>query len=246
MTDKLVLEQVSKEVGGQALLENISFAVPAGSILALIGPSGAGKSTLLSLLNRLEDPTGGSIRLDGVDIRALDVLVLRRRVGMVFQRPSLFPGTVAANITYGPALRGEKPAQAAEEYLKEVGLPPEFAARDAQNLSGGEEQRVALARALANGPEVLLLDEPTAALDKTAAHQVEELIARICRQRGLTALWVTHDLEQARRVSDRVVLIVGGCKVEEGATADFFLSPQTETGRAFLAGRLAENSGEVH
>lgn len=244
--EKLVLEKVRKEVSGQVLLQDISFAVPQGSILAILGPSGAGKSTLLALLNRLEEPTAGTIYLDGKDIRTLDVLLLRRRVGMVFQRPTLFPGTVAANIAYGPSLRGEKPAQPVVEYLREVGLPQEFATRDAQSLSGGEEQRVALARALANEPEVLLLDEPTAALDKTAARQVEELITYICRHRGLTVVWVTHDLQQAQRVSDRVVLIIGGRKMEEGVTADFFCSPQTEAGRAFLAGRLAEIGREVH
>lgn len=244
MTIKLRLEHVGKEAGGQALLQDISFTVAAGRILAVIGPSGAGKSTLLSLLDRLADPTQGKIYLDGVNIASLDVIELRRRVGMVFQRPTLFPGTVATNIAYGPHLRGLGLDRPAEEYLAEVGLPVEFAPKPVEHLSGGEQQRVALARALANGPEVLLLDEPTASLDKGAAHQVEELITRVCRRRGLTAVWVSHDLEQARRVSDQVVLIVGGRKVEEGSTADFFAAPRTETGRAFLAGRLNGNGKE--
>lgn len=242
MTAKLELKHVSKDVNGVRILRDISLTVPAGGIVALVGPSGAGKSSLLRLINRLEDPTQGTIYLDGRDILTLDVLALRRRVGMVFQRPALFPETVAANIAFGPRLRGREPERPVEEYLLEVGLPPEFAGRSTQHLSGGEQQRVALARALANGPEVLLLDEPTAALDKAAARQVEELITSICRRHGLTAVWVSHDLEQARAVSDRTVLIVDGQVAEEAETEDFFAAPQTEAGRAFLAGLLSSSS----
>lgn len=238
MNTKLELKNVSREVNGKILLDKISLAVPEGTVAAIIGPSGAGKSTLLSLINRLKDPTAGTIYLDGTDIRTLNVFSLRRQVGMVFQQPALFAGTVAANIAFGPQLAGHQLSRPVTELLREVGLTDAFAERDAGTLSGGEQQRVALARALANNPQVLLLDEPTSALDVGAAHQVEELITQVCRCHGLTAVWVSHDLEQARRVSDRIVLIVGGKKVEEGDTDAFFAQPKTETARAFLAGKL--------
>lgn len=238
MDIKLNLQNISKAVNGKLLLNHVSFAVPEGRIVAIIGPSGAGKSTLLSLINRLQDPTGGAIYLDGTNIQTLDVFALRRRVGMVFQQPALFPGTVASNIAFGPHLSGHELTRPVAEFLREVGLAEEFAKRDASRLSGGEQQRVALARALANNPEVLLLDEPTSALDLGAAHQVEDLITQVCKHHGLTAMWVSHDLEQAQRVSDRTVLMVGGRKIEEGNTASFFAQPKTEIAQAFLAGEI--------
>lgn len=238
MKIKIELSNVSREVNGKILLDNVSFVVPEGTIVAIIGPSGAGKSTLLSLINRLEDPSSGFIFLDGTDIRTLDVFSLRRQVGMVFQQPTLFAGTVASNITFGPQLIGKDLSRSVTEFLREVGLPEDFAERDTDTLSGGEQQRVALARTLANGPQVLLLDEPTSALDIGAAHQIEKLLTQVCKHHGLTAVWVSHDLEQAQRVSDYTVLIVGGRKIEEGDTASFFAHPKTETAQSFLAGKL--------
>lgn len=191
------------------ILNKISFRVTTGEILAVTGPSGAGKSTLLRLLNRLEEPASGTIHLDGENIRELAPAALRRRIGLVMQRPFLFPGTVADNIAFGPAQYGiPLAADAVESMLGEVGLPG-YAARDAATLSGGEAQRVSLLRTLANQPELLLLDEPTSALDAANRQSVEELILRLIRERSLTCLWVTHSPDQAR-LADRVLHLEAG------------------------------------
>jgi putative ABC transport system ATP-binding protein len=191
------------------ILQNISFQIPQGEILAVTGPSGAGKSTLLRLLNRLEEPSSGNIQLNGQDTRTLPPAELRRRIGFVMQRAYLFPGTVASNIAFGPSQHGIQLETAnIESMLQEVGLPG-YASRDAATLSGGEAQRVALLRTLANQPELLLLDEPTSALDTANRQSVEELILRLIRDHGLTCIWVTHSPQQAR-LADRVLQLEAG------------------------------------
>jgi putative ABC transport system ATP-binding protein len=191
------------------ILHNISFQILPGEILAVTGPSGAGKSTLLRLLNRLQEPSSGTIQLDGRDTRTLPPAELRRRIGLVMQRPYLFPGTVASNIAFGPAQHAiQLDPQQIDSMLEEVGLPG-YASRDAATLSGGEAQRVSLVRTLANQPELLLLDEPTSALDAANRQSVEELILRLIRERHLTCIWVTHNPEQAR-LADRVLHLEAG------------------------------------
>jgi putative ABC transport system ATP-binding protein len=168
-----------------------------------VGPSGSGKSTLLRLLNRLDEPTAGTVYLDGADYRQISPRDLRRRVGMVMQRPFLFPGTVAANLQFGPSQRGDVLRDdAVEALLAGVGLAG-FGSRTVENLSGGEAQRVSIARTLANNPDVLLVDEPTSALDESLKRQVEDVILRVIRDRRLTCLFVTHDQAQAGRVAQR-------------------------------------------
>ncbi|HYF65635.1 MAG TPA: phosphate ABC transporter ATP-binding protein, partial [Herpetosiphonaceae bacterium] len=196
---------------GEPLLKDVSFRVEPGAIVTLLGPSGSGKSTLLRTLNRLNEPPAGSVWLDGADITAMPVVALRRAVGMVFQSAALFDGTVAANIRYGPAL-GKRELSDAEcrELLAQVGLDEAFLDRPAASLSGGQAQRVAFARALANQPRLLLLDEPTSALDPAATLTIERLVLGLRARLGLTCVWVTHNIEQARRVSDQTVLLVGG------------------------------------
>ncbi len=197
------------------ILRDISFRISAGEILAVTGPSGAGKSTLLRLLNRLEEPTSGTIRLDGKDTHTLVPAELRRRIGLVMQRPFLFPGSVRTNIAFGPAQHGTNLSEhALESMLEEVGLPG-YASRDAGTLSGGEAQRVALLRTLANQPELVLLDEPTTALDAANRQSVEELILRLIREHKLTCIWVTHSPEQAR-LADRVLRLESGRVVALG------------------------------
>ncbi len=251
----IVLERVSKwrtvrrEDGSReriCVLREVSLGVDEGQVLAIVGPSGAGKSTLLRLLNRLEDPDEGEILLDGTPLCELDVLDLRRRVGMVFQQPALFEGTVAENIAYGPRLRGRwrgVDEGAVRGLLHMVGLPAEYAARQAQELSVGEGQRVAIARALANEPEVLLLDEPTSALDPGAARYVLETIREINARLKLTVVMVSHTLEHAREVAQRAALLIGGKLVEEGPAEVVLQRPRTELGRRFVAGEFPQTEG---
>ncbi len=176
----------------------------------MIGPSGAGKSTLLRLLNRLNEPTQGSVYLHGRDYREMPVLQLRRCIGMVMQRAYLFPGTVSENIVFGPAQQGKTMnPQQVDDLLARVGLEG-YASRDALTLSGGEAQRVAITRALANEPEVLLLDEPTSALDEVSRDGVQSLLASLIRERRLTCVWVTHSLDQARAMANRVLALRAG------------------------------------
>ncbi|BDG10723.1 ABC transporter ATP-binding protein [Anaeromyxobacter paludicola] len=203
-------EHLSRAVDGRALVDGVSVEVREGEVLAVVGPSGAGKSTFLRLLNRLDEPTGGTVYLDGQDYRSLPPRELRRRVGMVMQTASLFPGTVADNVRFGPRQRGvELPEAEVEALLRQVGLPG-FAGRDASRLSGGEAQRVAIARAVANEPAVLLLDEPTSALDEASKREIERLVAGVVEARGLTCVVITHDLAQAARVAGRVLVLEAG------------------------------------
>lgn len=203
-------EHLTRLVDGRRIVDDISIEVPRGDVLAIVGPSGAGKSSFLRLLNRLDEPTGGTFYVDGRDYRETPPRILRRRLGMVMQTPFLFPGTVAENIRFGPRQHGETlDDEAIARLLEQVALPG-FATRNVANLSGGEAQRVAFARCLANSPEVLLLDEPTSALDDTAKREIEALVREIVEARGLTCLIVTHDTAQAARVAQRVMVIESG------------------------------------
>lgn len=214
---------------GRLLLDGVSFTAPAGEILTLLGPSGAGKSTLLKLVNRLIDPESGELLLGGTNIRQFEPTTLRRRVGMVFQQPALFEGTIRENLAYGPRLHRQLFDEGQAVALMEaVHLDPAWLDNPARSLSGGEQQRVALARCLALTPEVLLLDEPTSSLDPAAASQVEELILSLQRARRLTVLWVTHSVEQASRVADRVLCLAGGRAVAEAGATEFFARPPEE------------------
>lgn len=210
----LALRAVAVERGGRRVLDGVTATFARGRITAVVGPSGAGKTTLLRTLNRLEEPTGGTVLLDGADIRGLDPRDLRRRVGMVFQTPVLFPGDVRANLAYGLDACSEERLVGA---LDAAGLDAAFLARDGGALSVGEAQRVTIARALMREPEVLLLDEPTSALDPDAAAGIERLVGRLAARRGLTVVLVTHDLDQAVRVADTSLLVAGG---QVGATGD--------------------------
>lgn len=200
---------------GEPILSDVTVDIPRGLVVGVIGPSGSGKSTLLRAVNRLWEPPKGTVFLDGVDICDLEVLALRRRVGMLFQLPALFEGTVADNVRYGPSLRGKKLTDAeVSQLLVQADLEPSLATRAASDLSVGQAQRVALARTLANEPEVLLLDEPTSALDPISTQNIEEALLRLKTSRGITAIMVTHSVKQIQRVADVVCLIVDGQLVE--------------------------------
>ena len=213
-------EDLGRVVAGKTILNGISFEVQTGELLGIVGPSGSGKSSLLRLLNRLDEPSKGTVYLDGVDYRQLPPRELRRRIGMVMQRPFLFPGDVATNLRFGPAQRGEAmPEDEIASLLERVGLAG-FAAQEVSVLSGGEQQRVSLARTLANRPEVLLLDEPTSALDEQSKLGIEELVGALVRDRGLTCVMVTHDRDQARRMCHRVIVLEAGRLVQVGLTME--------------------------
>ncbi len=220
----LATEHLGRSVGPIAIVSDVSVQVRSGELLAVAGSSGAGKSSFLRLLNRLDEPTSGAVSFEGVDYRQIAPRDLRRKVGMVMQRPFLFPGTVADNVRFGPRQRGEiLPDGEVDRLLLQVGLP-DFAARNIANLSGGEAQRVSLARALANSPKVLLLDEPTSALDDESKSGIEALIRKIMRERRLTCVMVTHDVAQAARMAGRVMFLERGHIVKIGTAAEVFLA----------------------
>ena len=215
----LQLQRLIRSVNGKTIVNDISFEVNAGDLLGIVGPSGAGKSSLLRLINRLDEPTSGTVLLEGKDYREIPTRELRRRVGMVMQRPFVFPGTVADNLRFGPQQQGRALTDNdIEELLKGVGLAG-YAAEDVGHLSGGEAQRVCFARALANQPKVLLLDEPTSALDEAAKLDVEAVIGKVSEQ-GVTTVLVTHDLLQARRLATRVAQLEAGGLLRIGTTSE--------------------------
>jgi len=216
-------EQLGRRVGEVWIVHDISLEVRRGELLGVVGPSGAGKSSFLRLLNRLDEPSSGTVFLDGQDYRQIPPPTLRQRVGMVTQRPFLFPGDIASNLRFGPAQRGETlPDSQIVGLLERVGLRG-FASRHVANLSGGEQQRVSLARTLANRPAILLLDEPTSALDEGAKEGIEELIRNLVRDDCSTFVMVTHDREQARRLCHRIAVIEAGRLVQVGRPAELLV-----------------------
>jgi putative ABC transport system ATP-binding protein len=215
-------EHLSRVVTDKVLVEDATFEIETGKVLAIVGPSGSGKSSLLRLLNRLDEPTSGTVYLEATDYRQIAPRDLRRKLGMVNQRPYLFPGTVEQNLRFGPLQRGESLSQdAVEQLLASVGLKS-YASRNVANLSGGEAQRVSVARTLANSPLVLLLDEPTSALDEASKLEVESCIQGIVRDQGLTCVLVTHDTAQAARLAERALLLEAGRIVRVGPINEVF------------------------
>lgn len=213
----LATRNLTRVVDGTTLVEDVTMEVEAGDVFVVFGPSGAGKSTLLRLLNRLDEPTSGTVLLQGEDYRTIPPRSLRQRVGLVPQQPTLIEGTVADNVTWGARLRGaEIDAEWRDELLERLGLAG-TQDRDADDLSGGEAQRVSLARTLFNEPEILLLDEPTANLDAEAASRVETLLADVMDAYSLTAVLVTHDADRARRLGMRGLRLEDGRPVRTGA-----------------------------
>lgn len=210
-------EHLGRALKDKVLVEDANFEVQTGEVLAIVGPSGSGKSSLLRLLNRLDEPTSGTVYVEATDYRQIAPRDLRRRLGMVNQRPYLFPGTVEQNLRFGPLQRGESLSQDfSEQLLARVGLKG-YASRNVANLSGGEAQRVSVARTLANSPLVLLLDEPTSALDEASKLEVEASIQNIVRDQGLTCVLVTHDTAQAARLAGRALLLAAGRIVRAGS-----------------------------
>ena len=221
------------------VLRGINIDICKGDVVAVIGPSGSGKSTFLRCLNLLEEPTGGQIVFEGVDITSKETKIdqMRQKIGMVFQQFNLFTNmTVLDNVSAGPVLvKGMKKDEArklAQSLLERVGLGDRGGACPIQ-LSGGQQQRVAIARALAMQPDVMLFDEPTSALDPEMVHEVLDVIQQLARE-GMTMVVVTHEMGFAREVANRVVFIDEGVIMEEAAPAEFFGSPKNPRLKDFL------------
>lgn len=239
MQPQLCVRALVKRFGGETVLNGIDFSVKRGEVVVVLGPSGCGKSTLLRCINGLEATDAGEISLNGQPIsrNGKDAAQLRRKIGMVFQSYDLFPHrTIMDNITLAPVVvqrRSKKEAEdEASELLRRVGL---FEKRNAypRQLSGGQKQRAAIVRALSMHPEIMLFDEVTAALDPEMVREVLDVILELADQ-GMTMLIVTHEMQFARAVADRVLFIDGGVIVEESPPEPFFTAPMTQRARDFL------------
>jgi len=249
-TPKISARNVSVSYGAKQAIHDISIDVDMDHVIAFIGPSGCGKSTFLRTLNRMNDTipsakVSGDIRLDGQDIYApeMDVVQLRARVGMVFQKPNPFPKSIYENVAYGPRIHGLSSSRAeldmiVERSLTRAGLWNEVKDRLSESgtaLSGGQQQRLCIARAIAVDPEVILMDEPCSALDPIATARIEELIHDL-RGRYAIAI-VTHNMQQAARVSQRTAFFHLGTLVEYGKTSDIFTNPREERTKDYITGR---------
>jgi phosphate transport system ATP-binding protein len=243
---RMTVSKLNFFYGSKQILFDINLGIADKKVTALIGPSGCGKSTLLRILNRMHETVStsrldGEILLDGQDILAQDVTALRRRVGMVFQRPNPFPKSIFDNIAYGPRINGAKGAIAeiVEKSLRHAALWEEVKDqlhKSAYDLSGGQQQRLCIARALAVEPEVLLLDEPCSALDPISTAKIEELLVEL---KNLTTIAiVTHNMQQAARVSDFTAFILTGQVIEFSSTPHLFTTPGDPRTEAYITGRF--------
>jgi len=248
--DKIVIEHLNLWYGSFQALKDINLRLPANEITAFIGPSGCGKSTLLKSLNRMNDLVEGcriegTVTLDGEDIffRKMDVNLLRKRVGMVFQKPNPFPMSIYDNVAYGPRTHGirsrVKLDEIVEKSLRGAAIWDEVKDRlkkSALGMSGGQQQRLCIARALAVEPEVLLMDEPTSALDPISTSRIEELAMEL--KKDYTIVMVTHNMQQAARISDKTAFFLLGDMVEFGPTEKIFSMPQDRRTEDYITGRF--------
>jgi phosphate transport system ATP-binding protein len=250
-TSKISARGLNVHYGEKQALYDIDLDIPAGEVTALIGPSGCGKSTFLRCINRMNDMVDGakvtgSLTLDGKDVhdRQLDVVQLRARVGMVFQKPNPFPKSIYDNVAYGPRIHGLARDQAELDEivmnsLEKAGLLAEVESRlteSGTSLSGGQQQRLCIARAIAVSPEVILMDEPCSALDPIATAKVEELIDEL--RDNFTIVIVTHSMQQAARVSQRTAFFHLGKLIEVGGTEEIFTNPREPLTQGYITGRF--------
>ncbi|MDY5000400.1 MAG: phosphate ABC transporter ATP-binding protein PstB [Lachnospiraceae bacterium] len=247
---KMSVKDLDLYYGQKQALKNINMDIHSNAITALIGPSGCGKSTFLKTLNRMNDLIDnvritGQVTLDGEDIfdKNMDVTMLRKRVGMVFQQPNPFPMSVYDNIAYGPRVHGIKNKakldEIVEESLRGAAIWDEVKdnlKKSALRLSGGQQQRICIARALATKPEVILMDEPTSALDPISTTKIEDLMEELKRQ--YTVVVVTHNMQQAVRVSDYTAFFLVGDMVEYGETKELFTYPKDKRTEDYITGRF--------
>jgi phosphate transport system ATP-binding protein len=246
---KISIRNVNLHYGAYQALYNVNLELLANKVTAFIGPSGCGKSTLLKTLNRMNDlipdcRIEGKVFLDDVDIyNDIDVNILRKRVGMVFQKPNPFPMSIYDNITYGPRTHGVKNRaqldDIVEKSLRGAAIWDEVKDRlykSALGLSGGQQQRLCIARALAVNPEVLLMDEPTSALDPISTSKIEDLISEL--QKEYTIVIVTHNMQQAARISDKTAFFLLGKVIEYGETEQIFSAPHNKKTEEYITGRF--------
>lgn len=247
---KISVENLNLHYGENHALKNVNMEIKENAITAFIGPSGCGKSTFLRCLNRMNDlvdgcKVEGKVILDGEDIydKRVDTTLLRKKVGMVFQQPNPFPMSIYDNIAYGPRLHGIKNKKELDEIversLQGAAIFEEVRDRlhkSALGLSGGQQQRLCIARALAVSPEVLLMDEPTSALDPISTLKIEELMETLKKQ--YTVVIVTHNMQQAARVSDDTAFFLVGEVVEKNATSEIFARPQDKRTEDYITGRF--------
>ena len=245
---KLEVENYNLFYGDFQALRDVSVKVPINRITAIIGPSGCGKSTFLRTFNWMNDliagvSVDGEVSMDGRDIFCMDVVELRRYVGMVFQRPNPFPKSIFDNVAYGPRVNGLRDrarlSEIVERSLRDAALWDEVKddlGKSALALSGGQQQRLCIARALAVEPEVILMDEPASALDPVATLRIEELIQTL--KEKYTIVIVTHNMQQAARVSDRTAFLCLGKLIEYGLTRDIFTNPKSKHTEEYITGRF--------
>jgi len=223
MRTKIEAEAVTVWAGGKEILHQVTTGIPEKRIFTIVGPSGAGKSTFLRTINRLVEIGSGEIRLDGKSVKEMEPVALRKKIGMVFQIPLAFEGTVEENLLIGPRLNSMEPPDV-NELMDMVGLARSFLKRKANELSVGEQQRMCIGRAIANRPEVLLMDEPTASLDPDSARVVEDLILELKEIGQLTLVVVTHNVEQGKRIGDWTMLMKEGRSMGTMPSPEFYES----------------------
>lgn len=239
MSEKIIIRNCTADYGQGEVLKDVSFTAQDGEFVVLIGSSGCGKTTLLKLINGLLSPKSGEVAVDGENLRDCDLTKLRRRIGYVVQGAKLFPHmTVADNICYVPSLskKMEKEEKQAlvEEMLALVQLPAELAGRFPSQLSGGQQQRVGIARALAARPQLLLMDEPFGAVDEITRRGLQKQIKQLQKQMNITTVFVTHDIREASKLGDRVVVMNAGKIVQQGVPEELKKNPADEFVRQLL------------
>ncbi|MEO8666151.1 MAG: phosphate ABC transporter ATP-binding protein PstB [Ignavibacteria bacterium] len=250
MPEKIHTHNLNLYYGSNRALTDVSINISENKVTALIGPSGCGKSTFLRTLNRLNDTIDhvrieGDVKIDDVNIydKEVDVVSLRKRVGMIFQKSNPFPKSIFENVAYGPRINGVNKKKELDEIVetscKRAAIWDEVKDRmnhSAMGLSGGQQQRVCIARALAVDPEVLLMDEPASALDPIATSKIEELIFEL--KKNLTIVIVTHNMQQAARVSDRCAFFLSGQIIEYSSTSTMFTKPENEKTQNYISGKF--------